>query len=231
MIRANVNLARGLSRVQHQFANIQDPVQKSLMAEKCILVDEGDNVVGSETKLDCHSVTPEGSIKLHRAFSAFLFNSKGELLMQQRSEHKVTFPHLWTNTCCSHPLFEEGEMEGIDGVKRAATRRIEYELGITDLEPEDFHYLTRIHYFALSDDKWGEHEIDYILFAQKDVDLNINENEISSVKYVSLDDVKSMNAHSFTPWFKLILETKLPIWWKSIDRLQSFRDHSIIHRL
>ena len=131
MLRAVTNSPtsrRCLSQLKCQLATIVDPVQKSLMSEKCILVDENDNVVGSDSKLDCHAVT-DGHIKLHRAFSVFLFNNEGKLLMQERSEHKVTFPELWTNTCCSHPLYLESESEGIEGVKRAASRRIEYELG------------------------------------------------------------------------------------------------------
>lgn len=208
-------------------ANISDPLQKSLMAEKCILVDDADNVIGSESKLDCHIVTNDNTVKLHRAFSVFLFNSEGKLLMQERSQHKVTFPKMWTNTCCSHPLFED--RDGVDGIKQAAVRRLNYELGITEIVPEDFNYLTRIHYKALSDDKWGEHEIDYILFAKKDVKLNVNENEISATKYVTLDDLKIMS--DFTPWFKLILDSKLPDWWGSLKNLESFQDHSNILKL
>lgn len=102
---------------------------------------------------------------LHRAFSVFLFNDKNELLLQQRATEKITFPDMWTNTCCSHPLSIPTEtganlVDSIAGAKRAAQRKLDHELGIkTEQVPfEDFHFLTRIHYKAPSDGKWGEHE-------------------------------------------------------------------------
>lgn len=102
---------------------------------------------------------------LHRAFSVFLFNSKNELLTQQRATEKITFPDMWTNTCCSHPLGIPGETgselpEAVAGVKRAAQRKLEHELGIkaAQVPIENFKFLTRIHYKAPSDGKWGEHE-------------------------------------------------------------------------
>lgn len=102
---------------------------------------------------------------LHRAFSVFLFNSKKELLLQQRASEKITFPDMWTNTCCSHPLGIPGETgstldASILGVKRAAQRKLKQELGINpeQVPLEKFNFLTRIHYKAPSDGKWGEHE-------------------------------------------------------------------------
>lgn len=70
--------------------------------------------------------------KLHRAFSVFIFNSQNKLLMQKRSAKKVTFPLHWANTCCSHPLYTENELDRNEniGIKNAAKRRLEYELGI-----------------------------------------------------------------------------------------------------
>ena len=102
---------------------------------------------------------------LHRAFSVFLFNDRNELLLQQRASEKITFPDMWTNTCCSQPLGVPGETgatlsESVEGVKRAAQRKLDHELGIKkeQVPIEDFHFLTRIHYKAPSDGKWGEHE-------------------------------------------------------------------------
>lgn len=102
---------------------------------------------------------------LHRAFSVFLFDSKGRLLLQQRAPEKITFPGMWTNTCCSHPLATPSETgDGLDaavaGVRRAAQRKLDHELGIkAEQTPlEKFDFLTRIHYKAPSDGKWGEHE-------------------------------------------------------------------------
>ena len=101
---------------------------------------------------------------LHRAFSAFVFRpSDGKLLLQQRATEKITFPDMWTNTCCSHPLddFEAEKVEEAQlGVRVAASRKLEHELGIPPAQTpiDKFQYLTRIHYLAPSDGMWGEHE-------------------------------------------------------------------------
>lgn len=101
---------------------------------------------------------------LHRAFSAFVFRpDDGKLLLQQRATEKITFPDMWTNTCCSHPLddfaAEKVEKDQL-GVRVAASRKLEHELGIPPAQTpiDEFQYLTRIHYLAPSDGTWGEHE-------------------------------------------------------------------------
>lgn len=115
--------------------------------------------------LSGHLMTNIDKGLLHRAFSVFLFNDKNELLLQQRASEKITFPDMWTNTCCSHPLGIPGETgstlpDAIEGVKRAAQRKLDHELGIKkeQVPIEKFQFLTRIHYKAPSDGKWGEHE-------------------------------------------------------------------------
>lgn len=123
----------------------------------------------------------ESTKLLHRAFSVFLFDDQNRLLLQQRASEKITFPDMWTNTCCSHPLntpselIEENQLgmcvcnfvekgifvlNGIIGVRNAAQRKLDHELGIkAEQVPIDkFKYLTRIHYLAPSDGQWGEHE-------------------------------------------------------------------------
>lgn len=102
---------------------------------------------------------------LHRAFSVFLFDSNKRLLLQQRATEKITFPDMWTNTCCSHPLGIPGETgaeldAAVLGVKRAAQRKLNHELGIKpeQVPLDKFEFFTRIHYKAPSDGKWGEHE-------------------------------------------------------------------------
>ncbi len=146
---------------------------------------------------------------------------------------------MWTNTCCSHPLYIPSELEENEaiGVRRAARRRLEIELGIPQdsISLDDFQYLTRIQYKALSDSIWGEHEIDYILFLQKD-DLQIepSSDEIQEIRWVTLDKVKGMigtESVSLTPWFELILNSSLPEWWKNLDNLKQFQDHGKIHRM
>ena len=99
------------------------PQQVSLMQEKLIVVNELDEPIWSVSKLQGHSKEFAKDMDLpHRAFSVFLFNKNLELLLQERSKEKITFPNMWTNTCCSHPLFEADEMEEVEGIKVAAIR-------------------------------------------------------------------------------------------------------------
>jgi isopentenyl-diphosphate Delta-isomerase len=200
---------------------------------------------------------------LHRAFSVFLFDSNNRLLLQQRATEKITFPDMWTNTCCSHPLGIPGETgatieESVDGVKRAAQRKLDHELGIRaeQVPLDQFRFLTRIHYKAPSDGKWGEHEsmlelkeckrtetltmlclVDYILFIKptSKVNLNVNPNEVRDTKYVSEDELKAMfddNSLKFTPWFKLICHSMLFEWWEHLDQgLEKYLNETEIRRM
>ncbi|EUC66779.1 isopentenyl-diphosphate delta-isomerase [Rhizoctonia solani AG-3 Rhs1AP] len=202
-----------------------DPEQSRLMDERCIVVDENDRAIGALDKKTCHLMKNINEGLLHRAFSAFVFRpSDGALLLQQRATEKITFPDMWTNTCCSHPLddFEEEKIEENQlGVRVAASRKLEHELGIPKSQtPVDgFQYLTRIHYLAPSNGLWGEHEVDYILFMSEDVDVTPNLNEIRDHKYVSKQELIAMfddPANSFTPWFKLIARDFLFGWWDEL---------------
>jgi isopentenyl-diphosphate Delta-isomerase len=160
-----------------------DEEQVRLMDEVCIVLDENDKPIGNFSKKICmHKLTDWTNKRslickpghlmynidrglLHRAFSVFLFDSQNRLLLQQRASEKITFPDMWTNTCCSHPLGIPGETgvelaEAVQGVKRAAQRKLDHELGIkpSQVPISNFKFLTRIHYKAPSDGKWGEHE-------------------------------------------------------------------------
>lgn len=218
-----------------------DEKQVQLLSEMCILINEDDKKIGAESKKNCHLNSNIDKGLLHRAFSVFLFNSEEKLLLQQRSDAKITFPGCFTNTCCSHPLHTPKELEEKDaiGVRTAAQRRLQAELGIPvdQVPPEEMTYLTRIHYKAQSDGVWGEHEIDYILFMQKDVDLNPDPNEIQSHCYVSKEELKEIlekakkNELKITPWFSLIAETFLFKWWDNLHDLKQFIDHNRIHRM
>ncbi|KAF8168111.1 NUDIX hydrolase domain-like protein [Crassisporium funariophilum] len=202
-----------------------DPEQSRLMDERCILVDENDNAIGAVDKKTCHLMENINKGLLHRAFSAFVFRpSDGKLLLQQRASEKITFPDMWTNTCCSHPLDDfEAEKEEKDalGVKVAASRKLDHELGIPQSQTpiDEFQYLTRIHYLAPSDGMWGEHEVDYILFLTADVTVVPNLNEIQAHKYVSKEELQAMfeePGNLFTPWFKLIARDFLYGWWDEL---------------
>ncbi|CAA7265813.1 unnamed protein product [Cyclocybe aegerita] len=202
-----------------------DKEQSRLMDERCILVDEQDNAIGAMDKKTCHLMENISKGLLHRAFSAFVFRpSDGKLLLQQRASEKITFPDMWTNTCCSHPL-DDFEAEKVEkdqlGVRVAASRKLEHELGIPQSQTpiDQFQYLTRIHYLAPSDGRWGEHEVDYILFLTADVDVTPNRNEIRDHKYVSKEELQAMfedPSKSFTPWFKLIARDFLFGWWDEL---------------
>ncbi|CAH6722396.1 isopentenyl-diphosphate Delta-isomerase [[Candida] jaroonii] len=225
-----------------------DEEQIRLMDELCIVLDYDDKPIGAGTKKLCHLMDNINQGLLHRAFSVFLFNDEGKLLLQQRADEKITFPSMWTNTCCSHPLSVKSELgpndvfkleNAIEGAKVAAQRKLEHELGIpTDqVIIEDFNFLTRIHYKSASGDeasKWGEHEIDYILILKaSNVDINANLNEVKDYKYVTQDELKEMFTKEdlvFTPWFKLICQTFLYKWWDNLDSLKQFEDETI-HRL
>ncbi len=143
-----------------------DAEQIRLMEERCIVLDEEDRYLRDGSKKECHLMTRINEGLLHRAFSVFLFEpTTGKLLLQKRAEEKITFPSMWTNTCCSHPLAVKAELEEQDqiGVRRAAQRKLEHELGIPPEQvPLDlFQYLTRIHYLAPSNGMWGEHESEW----------------------------------------------------------------------
>lgn len=232
-----------------------DEEQIRLMEELCIVLDYNDEPVGAGTKKLCHLMENIDGGLLHRAFSVFLFNDDGKLLLQQRADEKITFPGMWTNTCCSHPLCVPSELgllcesgdgdlrsltTAVEGAKVAAQRKLFHELGIPaeDCPIADFQFLTRIHYKSASgadDSLWGEHEIDYILIlkARNDITVAASANEVKDYKYVSEAELKEMFADPslvFTPWFKLICETFLFQWWNNLLSLEQFKDDQV-HRL
>lgn len=213
---------------QHQ-AELEGHNQEQirLMNEACIAVDYNDQPYAAASKKTLHLVKNIEKGLLHRAFSVFLFNDEGKLLLQQRASEKITFPDLWTNTCCSHPLAIKSELspngeQNLDdyilGAKNAAVRKLDHELGIAaeDVPVKSFDFLTRIHYMSPSNPTWGEHEIDYILFCQANPALKPSPNEVRDVRWVSAQELKDMfedKQYSFTPWFKLICENFLFNWW------------------
>jgi isopentenyl-diphosphate delta-isomerase len=228
-----------------------DQTQLTFLNEPCILVDEKDNIIGEATKKDCHLIEKMKKSKtgmLHRAFSVFIFDSNQRLLLHQRSLHKITFPNQWTNSCCSHPLSTELEKDSSNqiGIRRAARRRVSYELGIPEskIDLNSFNYITRVQYKADNipeDGVFAENEIDYVLFLNGinySID-NFNRNEIKAARYLTqyelkefLNEEKSANsAVSFTPWFKWISERFLFKWWSQLDNIESIKDHNTIYKL
>lgn len=177
----------------------RDPDQVEQMKNDfCIVVDQNDKVVGAKSKLDCHMMENINKGLLHRAFSVLLFNDKKEFLLTQRAEEKITFPGYFTNACCSHPAPVEEEMDcsnDMIGIKRAAQRRLEFELGINkeDIPIKDIHFMTRLTYVipCEEDPMWGEHELDYVLVINKQLDLKPNTNELKYWGYVNQGELDS----------------------------------------
>lgn len=203
-------------------AQSSDSTQASMMAEAVLQVDENDVVVGPISK--AHSHYQSGS--LHRAFSVLLFNSDGKMLLQQRAHDKITFPSVWANSCCSHPLASAEEMEEDNalGVKVAAIRKLDQELGISpdSIDINDFHFITKMRYSARMNADWIEREIDHILMIQADVELNPNPNEVSAVKWVSAKELEVMlvgeeDDEVIAPWFRCIAARLMNNdWWNAI---------------
>ncbi|KAH8689306.1 isopentenyl-diphosphate delta-isomerase [Talaromyces proteolyticus] len=220
-----------------------DEEQVRLMDEVCILVDEDNNPIGTGSKRYCHLINNINQGILHRGFSVYLFDSKNRLLLQQRASSKITFPGVWSNTCCSHPLNNTTEKEldtkaAIQGVKYAAQRKLFHELGISNekIRVEAIHFLTRLYYKAPADDVWGEHEIGYALLVQSDVDLHPNTNEVQNTRYVTEMELREMlnDPHvPFSPWFRLVCLSKLFSWWKYIRMglIENIINDMAIHRM
>eukprot|EP00803_Ostreobium_quekettii_P002310 evm.model.scf_1815.1 EVM.evm.TU.scf_1815.1 scf_1815:25909-27485(+) len=227
-----------------------------MIRDTCILVDETDAITGHSSKKDCHRFSDSQRGLLHRAFSVFLFNSENRLLLQQRASSKITFPDVWTNTCCSHPLygFDPPEVDSpadvlsgmVPGVKNAAVRKLGHELGIPSdkLPLAGFRFLTRMHYCAPDttgagdSSGWGEHEMDYILFCQGDVDVVPHPDEVQDFKYVNQEELKAMmdplSGLRWSPWFKLIAKKFLETWWQDLPGVfltDKYVDVKTIHRL
>jgi len=164
-----------------------------MIEEKVILVNEKDEQLGLMPKQEAH----EKGV-LHRAFSIFVFNSKNELLLQQRALHKYHSPGLWTNTCCSHQRDGESSLE-------AGKRRLFEEMGFTT----DLKETTSFIYRAPFDNGLTEHELDHILVGNFEGTPRINPDEVASWKWMDLEEVKKdiqINPDIYTAWFKIIFD-------------------------
>lgn len=162
-----------------------------MIEEQVILVDKDDNQIGLMAKMEAHE-----KALLHRAFSVFTFNDKGELLLQQRAADKYHSPLLWTNTCCSHQRNGETSLE-------AGKRRLQEEMGFTcDLE-EVFSFI----YKAPFDNGLTEHELDHVMIGNYNENPIINKEEVEAFKWMTLQEVKTdmeKNPEVYTAWFTII---------------------------
>lgn len=163
------------------------------MEEFVVLVNPEDQVLGLMEKQQAHI-----NGLLHRAFSVFLFNHKGEMLLQKRASGKYHSPLKWTNAVCSHPRIEETYLEG-------AKRRVKEELGIDVEITEKFDFI----YKAYVGNGLWEHELDHVFVGNFEDEFHLNKNEVAEIRYISIEDLDkeiAENPENFTEWFKIILE-------------------------
>lgn len=165
--------------------------------ESVILVNESDQEVGIEEKIEAH----RNGGKRHRAFSVLIFNDKKELMLQQRAINKYHCGGLWTNTCCSHPRLGEKTID-------AAHRRLKEEMGFDCELREIFSFK----YTATLDNKLTENEYDHVLIGYYQNEPYINTEEVESWKWIRIKDLNkdlTKNPENYSFWFKEI--------WKEIE--------------
>lgn len=165
-----------------------------------ILVSEKDEVLGTMEKMEAHK---KGV--LHRAFSVFIFNNKGQMLLQQRASEKYHGGKLWSNTCCSHPYPGED-------VEEAAQRRLKEEMGFTAPLKKVFEFL----YKAEVENGLIEHEYDHVFAGVYQGSIVINKGEVADYCYEDMDDLKwaiNEKPEKFTAWFRLAFPT-IETWWQ-----------------
>jgi isopentenyl-diphosphate delta-isomerase len=163
------------------------------MEEKVILVDSQDRQLGLMEKMEAH----ERAI-LHRAFSVFIFNNRGQVMLQQRAHSKYHSGGLWTNTCCSHP--RDGET-----VEQAGLRRLREEMGFETELKYGFYFI----YKAELEQGLTEHELDHVLIGYFNQEPTINHEEVASWRWMDLEDlIHDMESYPnhYTAWFKIIMK-------------------------
>jgi isopentenyl-diphosphate delta-isomerase len=161
--------------------------------EQVILVDSKDKQIGVMEKLEAHQ---KGM--LHRAFSVFIFNSEGEMLLQQRAAEKYHSPGLWTNACCSHPRPGEETLA-------AANRRLYEEMGIRSV----LEFKTTFIYRSEFKNGLIEHELDHVFTGHANDGPKINREEVQDYKWLKLESIKNLiqnEPEKFTTWFRIAME-------------------------
>lgn len=170
------------------------------MEQEVVLVNEKDEVTGAAGKMEAH----EKGL-LHRAFSVFIFNSKGEMLLQQRAISKYHSGGLWTNACCSHP----GPGEEITA---AAQKRLNEEMGFDIPVKKYFDFI----YKANFENGLTEYEFDHVFTGEYDGPVNYNKDEVMNFCYKTMQEIReSLKFHpqNYTAWFHLSFP-KIENWWK-----------------
>ena len=161
-------------------------------SEELILVDEHDREIGTLSKGECH----DGEGVLHRAFSVFLFDPQGRLLIQQRAADKRLWPGYWANSCCSHPRAGENMDE-------ATARRIGEELGVS----AELEFVYKFRYHACYEDLGSEHELCWVYAGHtNENDVHVNPSEIADWKFLApeaVDDLVADESAPVAPWFRM----------------------------
>lgn len=171
------------------------------LIDQVVLVDELDNELGFMEKMEAHR-----SEALHRAFSIFLFDKNGRMLLQQRAMNKYHSPGLWTNTCCSHPMPGES-------LHTAANRRLMEEMGIQTKLEMAFNFI----YKAKLDQGLTEHELDYVFVGKFDGEVYPNSIEVSNYLYEEVDKIQEglkNKPDQYTVWFNIAFP-KVMNWYRS----------------
>ena len=164
-----------------------------MVEERVVLVDENDCEIGTMPKMEAHQ-----KALLHRAISVFIFNSKGEWLLQRRAMHKYHSSGLWSNTACTHPRYGESYLE-------AAKRRLEEEMGMKCELIDLFHFI----YKEKLDNELTEHELDHVFIGYSNEIPNFNTEEVCDYKYISFNDLTNdilAHPNDYTFWFKHVME-------------------------
>lgn len=176
--------------------------------EPLILVDENDNEIGYRSKVDCHA----GHGTLHRAFSIFLFDRRGRVLLQQRAAGKPLWPLYWSNSCCSHP--RRGE-----SMQQALHRRLYEELGL-DAELE---FVYKFVYQADFGDVGAEHELCHVYIgASAGGEVRVHPDEIADWRWVPTDEVTRELVNDparYTPWFTMEWKALMDRWRDRLEEL------------
>jgi isopentenyl-diphosphate Delta-isomerase len=171
-------------------------MKEGKMKEHVILVNKSDEPIGIQEKIEAHE-----QANLHRAFSVFIFNSKGEMLLQQRAKEKYHSGGLWTNTCCSHPRPGEETIS-------AAHRRMKEEMGFDCELKEAFHFI----YKTKFDHGLTEHELDHVFTGQYEGKIIPNPEEVEDYKWINLESIRKEMEEKpeiFTSWFKIAFDEVL----------------------
>ena len=168
------------------------------MEEQVIIVNESDDPIGTMGKTEAHQRPI-----LHRAFSVFIFNDKGEMLLQKRALNKYHSAGLWTNTCCSHPRPGEDTLA-------AATRRLKEEMGFHTPLEKVFDFV----YNASFENGLHEYEFDHVFTGTYNDEVRPDANEVSEYRFMSMEAVQSSldkNPEKYTAWFNIVFP-RITMW-------------------